>query len=24
MNIAHIVCRYPPYYGGMGNVVMQT
>ena len=20
MRIAHIVCRYPPYYGGMGNV----
>lgn len=20
MNIAHIVCTYPPYYGGMGNV----
>ncbi len=24
MNIAHIVCRYPPYYSGMGNVVFQT
>ena len=21
MRIAHIVCTYPPYYGGMGNVV---
>ncbi len=21
MRIAHIVCSYPPYYGGMGNVV---
>ncbi len=21
MKIAHIVCTYPPYYGGMGNVV---
>lgn len=24
MNIAHIVCTYPPYFGGMGNVVFQT
>jgi glycosyltransferase involved in cell wall biosynthesis len=24
MKIAHIVCSYPPYYGGMGNVVFQT
>jgi len=24
MKIAHIVCRYPPYYSGMGNVVFQT
>ncbi len=24
MYIAHIVCTYPPYYGGMGNVVFQT
>ena len=24
MKIAHIVCTYPPYYGGMGNVVYQT
>jgi glycosyltransferase involved in cell wall biosynthesis len=24
MKIAHIVCTYPPYYGGMGNVVFQT
>lgn len=24
MRIAHIVCTYPPYYGGMGNVVFQT
>ncbi|MBU0660758.1 glycosyltransferase family 4 protein [Patescibacteria group bacterium] len=24
MNITHIVCTYPPYYGGMGNVVFQT
>lgn len=24
MNIAHIVSTYPPYYGGMGNVVFQT
>jgi len=24
MKIAHIVCSYPPYYGGMGNVVLQT
>ncbi|MEK7644121.1 MAG: glycosyltransferase family 4 protein [Patescibacteria group bacterium] len=24
MKIAQIVCRYPPYYGGMGNVVFQT
>ncbi len=24
MRIAHIVCSYPPYYGGMGNVVLQT
>ncbi len=24
MNIAHIVSTYPPYYGGMGNVVLQT
>jgi len=24
MRIAHIVCSYPPYYGGMGNVVFQT
>lgn len=23
MKIAHIVCTYPPYYGGMGNVVFQ-
>lgn len=23
MRIAHIVCTYPPYYGGMGNVVFQ-
>ncbi|PIT86923.1 MAG: hypothetical protein COU33_00445 [Candidatus Magasanikbacteria bacterium CG10_big_fil_rev_8_21_14_0_10_43_6] len=23
MKIAHIVCSYPPYYGGMGNVVFQ-
>ncbi len=24
MKIAHIVSSYPPYYGGMGNVVLQT
>ena len=24
MRIAHIVSTYPPYYGGMGNVVFQT
>lgn len=24
MRIAHIVCTYPPYYGGMGNVAYQT
>ncbi len=24
MRIAHIVCTYPPYHGGMGNVVYQT
>lgn len=24
MRIAHIVSSYPPYYGGMGNVVFQT
>lgn len=24
MNIIHIVSSYPPYYGGMGNVVFQT
>ncbi len=24
MRIAQIVCSYPPYYGGMGNVVFQT
>ncbi len=24
MKIAHIVCAYPPYYSGMGNVVFQT
>ncbi len=24
MKIAQIVCSYPPYYGGMGNVVFQT
>lgn len=24
MRIAHIVCTYPPYYGGMGNVTYQT
>ncbi|OGH72363.1 MAG: hypothetical protein A2921_04535 [Candidatus Magasanikbacteria bacterium RIFCSPLOWO2_01_FULL_43_20b] len=24
MKIAHIVCTYPPYYAGMGNVVFQT
>ncbi len=24
MKIAHIVCTYPPYYGGMGNVVFET
>ncbi len=23
MKIAHIVCSYPPYFGGMGNVVFQ-
>ena len=23
MRIAHIVCSYPPYFGGMGNVVFQ-
>ncbi len=23
MKIAHIVCTYPPYFGGMGNVVFQ-
>jgi glycosyltransferase involved in cell wall biosynthesis len=23
MKIAHIVCSYPPYYGGMGNVAYQ-
>jgi len=22
--IAHVVCTYPPYYGGMGNVAFQT
>ncbi|MBI2989690.1 MAG: glycosyltransferase family 4 protein [Candidatus Magasanikbacteria bacterium] len=24
MNIVHIVCRYPPYYSGMGNVVFKS
>lgn len=24
MKIAHIVCSYPPYYGGMGAVTFQT
>jgi glycosyltransferase involved in cell wall biosynthesis len=24
MKIAHIVCTYPPYFGGMGNVVFET
>lgn len=24
MQIVHIVCSYPPYYGGMGNVALQT
>lgn len=24
MRIAHIVCTYPPYFGGMGNVVFET
>ncbi|MBT3816957.1 MAG: glycosyltransferase family 4 protein [Candidatus Magasanikbacteria bacterium] len=24
MKIAHIVCTYPPYYGGMGNLTFQT
>jgi len=24
MRIAHIVCTYPPYYGGMGNAVFET
>lgn len=24
MKIAHIVCSYPPYHSGMGNVVLQT
>ncbi|HYE59731.1 MAG TPA: glycosyltransferase family 4 protein [Candidatus Kapabacteria bacterium] len=24
MRIAHIVCSFPPYFGGMGNVVFQT
>jgi len=24
MKIAHIVCTFPPYHGGMGNVVYQT
>ncbi len=24
MKIAHIVCTFPPYFGGMGNVVFQT
>lgn len=24
MKIAHVVCTYPPYYGGMGNVAYQT
>ena len=24
MKIAHIVSSFPPYYGGMGNVVFQT
>lgn len=24
MKVVHIVCTYPPYYGGMGNVVFQT
>lgn len=23
MKIVHIVCRYPPYYGGMGNTTFQ-
>ena len=23
MRIAHIVCTFPPYYGGMGNVAFQ-
>jgi glycosyltransferase involved in cell wall biosynthesis len=23
MKIAHVVCTYPPYYGGMGNVAYQ-
>ena len=24
MNIVHIVCRYPPYYSGMGKVVFKS
>lgn len=24
MKIAHIVCSYPPYYSGMGNIVLET
>lgn len=24
MKIAHIVCSYPPYYGGMGTVALET
>lgn len=24
MKIAHLVCRYPPYYSGMGTVVFET
>lgn len=24
MKIAHVVCTFPPYFGGMGNVVFQT
>jgi len=24
MRIAHIVCSYPPYYSGMGNIVLET
>ncbi|PIY93737.1 MAG: hypothetical protein COY69_00075 [Candidatus Magasanikbacteria bacterium CG_4_10_14_0_8_um_filter_32_14] len=23
MKVAHIVCTYPPYYGGMGNIAFQ-